>query len=430
MSTWFDKYNAENICDVGCGTGKLILTYFDYIGKDKTLDILKNGLLYLYELDVTALMICKTTILLKYGKEYSDLIHDIHCDFLSNKIKLPSNCKVIANPPYNQIKYLEPDWEKTDVLMESKELYSAFVEKIINQSNNSVIISPYSFIGGKKFYALRKLMNSKNGFIVSFDNVPGNIFYGRKHGIFNTNTSNSVRAAITVIENISNIKGFKLSPLIRFKNKERKKLLVSNVLETFIYNKYQTVSKENTMYYKCDKSLGEVWNTWKIKSDKTMGSYISEHGQYVLSIPTTCRYFTTAANGTINRSGQITLCFDNQDVYNYIYCMINSSFAYWYWRLFDGGITYSKSLLLSLPLFFDLLNDKDKEFFNKTAEEMICKTNQYIVKKNNIGVQENIKYPRKYRDKINRKILDILSINADEKIFDIVHSNMALEVNV
>ena len=36
------------------------------------------------------------------------------------------------------------------------------------------------------------------------------------------------------------------------------------------------------------------------------------------------------------------------DVFNYLFCMINSSFAYWYWRLFDGGITYSRSLLINM----------------------------------------------------------------------------------
>ena len=64
-----------------------------------------------------------------------------------------------------------------------------------------------------------------NGFIVSFDNVPGNIFCGRKHGIFNTNTANSVRASITVLKKDDALKGFKVSPLIRFKNEEREKLL-------------------------------------------------------------------------------------------------------------------------------------------------------------------------------------------------------------
>lgn len=54
-----------------------------------------------------------------------------------------------------------------------------FMEKIIQQSVSSVIITPYSFIGGTKYYALRKTMNHYHGFIVVFDNVPGNIFKGK-----------------------------------------------------------------------------------------------------------------------------------------------------------------------------------------------------------------------------------------------------------
>ena len=34
MSTWFDKLEAETICDVACGTGKLILIYLNLIGKE------------------------------------------------------------------------------------------------------------------------------------------------------------------------------------------------------------------------------------------------------------------------------------------------------------------------------------------------------------------------------------------------------------
>lgn len=430
MSTWFDKGKGINVCDVACGTGKLVLTYFDYIGRDRTLKILKNGNLYLYDLDKTALKICKTILILKYGKEYSKLIHDINCDFLDSNIKLPQNCKVISNPPYSQIKQISMNWDKTEVLLKTKELYSAFMEKIITQSKSSVIISPYSFIGGNKFYSLRKLMNDKNGFIVSFDNVPGNIFCGKKHGIFNTNTSNSVRAAITIVENLPNLKGFKLSPLIRFKNEERKNLLKTDVIERFIYDKYQIVSKKNPKYYKCEKHLGDLWTLWEQKSNKHLYNYIVQYGEYVLSMPNTCRYYTSASNGKMKRNGQITLCFNDEEVFNYVYCMINSSFVYWYWRLFDGGITYPRGLLLDMPIFYDLLSENDKKFFNKTTQEMIKNSSSFIIKKNNIGIQENIKFPRKYRDEINKKLLDILGLDIDVKIFDIVHSNMALEVNV
>lgn len=430
MANWFKDLKGENVCDVGCGTGKLILTYLDIIGKKNAINLIKNGKLFLYDIDETALSICKTILLTEYGKELSQYIHAIHCDFLSKNVSLPPNCKVISNPPYSNVKTISKDWDKTIVAVKTKDLYAMFIEKIIKQSESSVIISPYSFMGGNKFYPLRELMNNYNGFIVSFDNVPGNIFRGKKYGNFNTNTSNSVRAAITVVENRENCKGFMLSPLIRFKNEERKRLLKPRILKNFINERYQIVSKQNPMYCKCFKQLDNIWNIWKGKSKKPLGEYISQYGQYVLSMPNTCRYFTTASKGIMNRNGQIVLKFNDENVFNFVFCLINSSFTYWYWRLFDGGITYPKGLLLSMPIFFKLLKEKDKKFFNDMANEMINNASKFKVIKNNVGVQENIKYPREFRDKINRKLLDILGIDIDEKIFDLLHSNMALEVNV
>lgn len=430
MARWLDRQKGSNICDVACGTGKLILTYLDFVGKSKALELLRSGKIFLYDLDETALSICKTILLLKYGKDLDPFIHAIHCDFLSKDIKLPDDCKVIANPPYASVKSIKSTWEKTDVAITSKELYSMFMEKIIRQSEGSVIITSFSFIGGKKFYPLRKVMNDYNGFIVSFDNVPGNIFCGRKHGIFNTNTANSVRAAITVVENKETVKGFKTTPLIRYKNEERQKLLTNEVLEAFIGGQYQIVSKDNSMYFKCAKELNIIWDVWQKCSNKRLGDYVKKDGKYVLSMPKTCRYFTSASVGKMNRNGQMILNIDDENVFYFVYCLINSSFAYWFWRLYDGGITYSKGLLLNLPMFYDKLSIGDKEFFNDTANEMINSAKNYLVTKNNVGIQENIKFPREFRDKINRKILDIMDLNVDERIFDIIHSNMALEVSI
>lgn len=424
MSDWFNSQVGENICDVACGTGKLILTYLDLIGKENAINLIRAGKLYLYDLDDIALNICKTILLLKYGKELEPFIHAIHCDFLSKNIVLPENCKVISNPPYAAVNTINNDWNKTDVALNTKELYSMFMEKIITQSKSSVIITPYSFIGGNKFYSLRKIMNNYNGFIVSFDNVPGNIFCGRKHGIFNTNTSNSVRASITVVENKDNFKGFKTTPLIRFKNEERKTLLRTEVLETFINNEYQIVSKEKPMYYKCAKELNDIWKAWQEKSNSRLGNYVSQYGQNIISMPNTCRYYTTASNRLINRNGQIVLNIDDKDVFNYVYCLINSSFAYWYWRLFDGGITYPRGLLLNMPVFYDKLTEEDKCFFRNVANEMIENASKYVVTKNNVGVQENIKFPSKYRNKINERLLQVLDLDdLKSSIFDIVHSN-------
>lgn len=428
MAEWFSEQKGDNVCDVGCGTGKLILTYFETIGREKSIRLIKSGKLYLYDTDAVALDICVTSVLVKYGKDLAPFIHKTNYDFLSDKVVLPSNCKVISNPPYAPISRISDEWPLTRVISDSKELYAAFMEKILRESRGSVIITPYSFIGGNKFYYLRKKLNDYNGFIVSFDNVPGNIFCGKKHGVFNTNTANSVRAAITVVENKSNKKGFRLSPLIRFKNEERENLLDTKTLETFVGNEYQIVSDKNPMFCKCAENMFAIWQSWKEKSNKTLSDYVDKYGQFVLSMPNTCRYYTVAAKGVMNRCGQFVLNFENEDFFNFIYCFINSSFAYWYWRMFDGGVTFQKSLLLGMPVFYNLLTENDKAFFKYVADEMINEAPRYVITKKNCGIQENIRYPKEYRDRINKKILEILCVDDDEKVFDSVHSNTALEM--
>jgi hypothetical protein len=431
MSKWFDNVPGQNICDVACGTGNLILAYFDLIGEARTKAILDAALLHLYDLDRVAIDICLASILIRYGEEYRSKIH-VHCvDFLSNAAVLPPNSKVISNPPYANIETIPLTWPETKVLQDTHELYAAFMEKIMRESAGSVIITPYSFIGGRKFYSLRQEMNEFNGFIVSFDNVPGAIFNGRKHGIFNSNTGNSVRAAITIVDNRPAIKGFCLSPLIRFKAIERARLLECKTLENFIGSTRQIVTPTERMFAKCDKRLEHIFQTWKAKSEKKFGDFIIEKdGAFHLYMPNTCRYYTVASLKPMQRKGQIELHFADEDFFNYAYCMINSSFAYWHWRLYDGGITYPSGLLLEMPVFFNLLTAKDKSFFRRMREEMCAVEKKYIIRKNNVGVQENVRYPREYRDKINTRMLSILGLKDDVHSFDVIHSNMALEVNL
>lgn len=425
MSNWFKELDAYNVCDVACGTGKLILTYLDLIGIEESIKLLNEGRIYLYDLDKTALTICKTSILVKYGKQYINKIHAIYGDFLDNGIHLPQNCKVISNPPYARISTISSTWCNSKIQRETKEFYASFMEKIILESDKSVIITPYSFIGGKKFYPLRALMNDYSGFIIAFDNVPGNIFCGRKHGVFNTNTSNSVRAAITVVQNKSN-KGFRLTPLIRFKNEERQKLLKCKLLESNLSGKYQIVDKANNAYAKCQKELQVVFDEWVNKSTQCLQDITSSklHNRYIY-MPNTCRYFTTASSYQLKRAGIIVLGFDNEEAFNFAYCLINSSFAYWWWRIYDGGITYTAGLLQRLPVFLNLLTDDDKKFFKDTTNEMIELEQNCIVTKLNSGkIQENIKFPAKYKDKINDRLLKILGFNnISTRLFDIIHKN-------
>lgn len=432
MGRWFASCRGENICDVGCGTGKLILTYLDYIGYENALKIIQNGHLYLYDFDKTALKICKTSILIKYAIDNPDCIHDICGDFLNDDIKLPPKSKVISNPPYAAIKEFASTWKQTNVLLTTKELYAVFMEKIFAQSESSVVITPFSFISGNKFFSLRKKMSDTgNGFIVAFDNVPGNIFCGRKQGIFNTNTSNSVRAAITVFHKDETKKGFKVSPLIRFKNEERDKLLVNSVLEGLLPESIQTIDKTNSAFKKINKNLESIFYTWEKNSKYKVSDIISkEKTEYLIDIPNTCRYFTTGSHRKLKRTGSITIYVKDKKNFDFLYCFINSGFTYWWWRIFDGGITFQKSLLMNMPVPLNLLNDDDKLFFKEVCNEMIQAESNYIVTKLNAGEpQENIKFPQKYTKKINDRILAVLGCKNGSEIFIPIHSNNFLGKN-
>jgi len=130
----------------------------------------------------------------------------------------------------------------------------------------------------------------------------------------------------------------------------------------------------------------------------------------------------------LNRKGSITLSFDDKEKYDYVYCLINSSFAYFHWRLYDGGITYPKNLLLDMPVFFSELSAADKDFFRRMREQMSAAANGFTVTKNNVGVQENIKFPKAYRDRLNEKLLAIIGAQQGIAVFDSVHSCSAFSV--
>ena len=59
MANWLSNMEGKNVCDVCCGTGNLIIAYLKTIGKEETMNLIKNKQIYLYDIDKIALMICK-----------------------------------------------------------------------------------------------------------------------------------------------------------------------------------------------------------------------------------------------------------------------------------------------------------------------------------------------------------------------------------
>ncbi|MCL2806532.1 MAG: SAM-dependent methyltransferase [Treponema sp.] len=443
MARWLKSIKGDNVCDVCCGTGNLILAYLKQIEKNEIEHILSGRKIYLYDNDKIALKIARYSIALVYGKKYLNSINTICGDFLDKDIKLPDNAKVISNPPYAKITQIQSNWHITENIITSKDLYSAIFEKIANSGSRAVIITPYSFLGSSKFYPLRKVLNNYNGFIAAFDNVPGNIFNGKKHGIFNSNTANSVRASITVIKNQNDSKGFKISHLIRFKTEEREKLLNNTLLENLISSNMQIVSRQQPCYIKCHRELENAYTLWTSQSNKKLSDLLNPFARetslhdaretsllyannLALYIPNTCRYFTTASVSKLNRTGMITLYAKDKKSFDFLYCLINSSFAYWHWRIFDGGITYPIRLLNELPIFENLLSNDDSEYFSLMCKKMTSAERQYIVTKLNAGAeQENIKFPAEFREQINARFFKILGCTDNPELLRMVHSNAA-----
>lgn len=289
-----------------------------------------------------------------------------------------------------------------------------------------MLITPSSFMSGKNFYALREIMNTYNGFAVSFDNIPGTIFHGHKHGVFNSNTSNSVRAAITVTENIPHLHGYRCSGMIRFKNNERKMLLNPTTISKYIGHEYQIIDSEHAKYAQCFPEFEALYHRWK-SVGTPLGDYLDDTGSISLCIPNTCRYRTVATLRDLDRTGKIKLTFADMDTAKLAYCFINSSFCYWHWRLFDGAITYPKALLLSVPVFFDQLSSQNQAMLFAIADEMMIKERDFLAYKKNAGkLQENVKFPETYRAAINGIFLKAFGMEKTISNFPLLHNNSIL----
>lgn len=411
MAEYVLRFPEENICDVCCGTGNLILAVLNKMGEAAAIDALKNGHIYLYDIDPIAGNICQAIIKNEYG--YTANLYIGNC--LNEDVHFPANAKVISNPPYGKLEELKNS--SFACAKKTKEQYVAFMEKILKEKVPCVIITPHSFMGGSTFKSLRESMLQFGGEIFSFDNVPANIFKGKKYGIFNSNEANSTRAAITIID--PKKKGYLISPFIRFKTSERNQVLNCTFLDSLLPKLVQTDSKE--IFYRLQPGTEELISKW-LQNKKTLKTLLSPtKTDYCLTVPNTCRYFTTGSFKSLARTGKMELYFKNEKDFLLAYAFINSSFCYYWHRMCNGGITYPITLIKDMPIF-EVDNTELFDFCLRMIEE----EEDWLVYKLNAGEeQENIKFPAEYRAKINYYLQKALGINIVD--MENIHSNSCLE---
>jgi hypothetical protein len=410
-------YSDELICDVSSGTGNLLIEFLSLMKPEKIINLIKNKKLNLFDIDHTASFVAKMKICYYFIEELEmfikidELIKDHKGNFLSNDINLPNNSIVISNPPYGKLDNKLEIWDSSTT-KNTKDLYSIFIEKMVKQSKKGIIISPQSYLGGNKFNSLRKSLSGYGGSIFAFDNVPASIFNGRKKGIFNSNKANSVRAAIMLYQ--KDFDGFRVTPLIRFKNNERE-YVFSNI-NRILGNKHYNGSKP---WLKIQKNLENLVDVLS-NEDRIFDCLDNLNEAYSINIPSTPRYFITGTSIKLNRSSFITI-HPASDYHNkIIYLVLNSSISYLWWRIHDGGITITKKTLLSIPVLKlpeSIVNDLYFEGISLEKENKVLKNNAN-------KINENIKLPKYFRDKINLEIIKYL--NLDSKLMNFlnsIHSN-------
>lgn len=416
-----ENENIQTLVDVACGTGNLIIEVLRQAMLNDEIDVInfiKNGNLYLYDIDKLALKICVSKIELLLGETLGEYINTIEGDFLSKKITLPNNCSVITNPPYSLIRTIKKTWSKSDVLEQSKDLYAGFMDKIMKSCTNAVIVSPQSFLVSDKFSKLRGSLGSNfYGEIYSFDNVPGTLFNGRKHGIFNTNSANGVRASISSIKKNGH-QGFRLTHLIRFKSDQRKEVINLEFLKSKLGNKVQNLKMPLKVFKELEPLINEILENEKVFiADLIEEDSKKQNEKYKINISTSARYFTVASKRELDRNGQYQIYAKNKDSFKLLYALINSSYVYMWWRFFDGGILFTKRWLLRTPISSSLINCVNEIASN--VDEMIRNEGDYLSYKKNAGkYQETIKFPAKYRNRINKKLFKDYY-----KLFLLLHRN-------
>ncbi|MBM2820566.1 MAG: hypothetical protein HW405_326 [Candidatus Berkelbacteria bacterium] len=361
------------------GVGNLSFWLIQY--QENQEDFLKKNI-YLIDRDELALFIARFILTIKFQKKdlrlFKNIIsHFVKADFLFSD-NLPKYDYAILNPPYV---VTEPDTHFET--SQAKDLYAYFIERVIKTTSGFISITPQTFTNGQKFNSLRKLLldNFNSLDIYCFDNVPDNIFKGIKFGSKNTNRANSTRAGIIIAKQSNNKQVFRITPLLRWRVKERQKLLVS--LDDFLVR----IEPSEDLFPKLQKNLLPLYRFVKNQKKILLHLVSNRPTPYKLIIPSTPRYFISALKHPVKRSSYKILYFYSQKEMDIAYLLLNSSYMYWWWRVNDGGMTISEKTLLTLPVLNEIMVNKSL----LTKIEMSEKTNR-VIKRNAGKDNENVKH--------------------------------------
>lgn len=170
------------------------------------------------------------------------------------------------------------------------------------------------------------------------------------------------------------------------------------------YLKKQLGEEKQNLYapYKCFKELEEYLNYIVNTSQEHISGLISVVStEYKIRVNNSARYFVVGTQKELNRTGYFDIYAKDKQSFYKLYLLINSSYVYWFFRMYDGGILLPKSTLLKMPIPDFELSQKQKY----RIEEIINSEDKYLVYKINAGkTQESVKFPVEIRNELNEML--------------------------
>ena len=382
------RFPAGTWIDPCCGVGNLSYHLAD-VQPDPRAFVAER--LVLVDRDPLALLIGRALLATEFGldaAEYAALVARSRvADALTDP--LPPYDFAILNPPYVVVP--RDDRFRS---AEARDLYAYFIERMLTHGRGIVAISPQSFTSATKFAEFRRLLAELATMdVYCFDNVPDNVFRGVKFGSQNTNRVNSTRAAVLVGRHGDGPRRHRITPLLRWRAHERADLFAAadDFLAELQWDEQRAFPKVGAALIPLHAEM--------LACATTVGDLaVREATPYPLDVPVTPRYFLSAVKRALDRGHVHRLFFPTAGARDQAYVALNSSLAYWWWRVYEGGITISKTTLGSVPVPVETA-PRDLVAALEASE-----LENVVVKRNAGRPNENVKHPWRLLRRLNQAV--------------------------
>ena len=341
------------------------------------------GRMVLFDCDGTAMSVAVARAVIEFAPRGASVdMGGFDCrqgDFLLSGFHAGDGHVVISNPPYG--KTSDPAYASHETYG-TRDLYTLFIEHLVGAHKTAIVV-PQGFLGSPKFSSLRRVMSERaGGDVIPYDNIPASMFNKRKHGVFNTNTSNSVRAAIVFSERGLAGSGWRVAPMLRWVAAERPDLFAAS--DRLLEGARRSTGEDP--WPKVPARLVPLYE--ELSRAPRLSTLVDPGGAYELHVPSTPRYFVTASDMPLRRSAFHTLRFSDPRKRNLAYVVVNSSLSYCWWRWHDGGIMITQGTLMDVPVPRGVGDDVDA-----LAESMMSSEADRLIVKMNAGKpNENLKF--------------------------------------